>query len=196
VPDTLTPSEVAQVLEVQPRTVRRMAETYEAVFGELPRVRPKEDRSPRLWTLEAVRRVQVAHLALRSGRVGSLEHALVLVRDGAELPVVAAEEESGQGADNLSAQLAEVQALLKVQGRELARLRELVEGQARALPSVAAPVLEEDMRRAVREEVQAGLDPERLRVVLHASTLTPQRRSGWVVSLATCAMRMLNKFTG
>lgn len=67
VADTLAPGEVAQVLRVQPRAVRRIAETYEAVFEELPRVRPEEDRSPRLWTMEAVRRVQVAHLALKSG---------------------------------------------------------------------------------------------------------------------------------
>lgn len=186
-PDTLTPGDVAQVLGVQPRTVRRMAETYEAVFGELPRVRPEEDRSSRLWTVEAVRRVQVAHLALRSGKVGSLEHALVLVRDGAELPVVAAESASGQGADNLTAQLAELRALLEVQGRELTLLRELVEGQTRALPGVAAPVLEEDVRRAVREEVQAGLDPERLRVVLHASP--SWRRSGWRAFLTALAGR-------
>jgi len=189
VPDTLTPGEVAQVLGVQPRTVRRMAETYEAVFEELPRVRPEENRSPRLWTAEAVRRVQVAHLALRSGKVGSLEHALVLVRDGAELPVVAAAEESGQGADNMAAQLAELRALLEVQGRELVRLRELVEGQVRALSDVAAPMLEEDVRRAVREEVQVGLNPERLRVVLHASTSLPQRRSGWSGLLAALAGR-------
>lgn len=177
------------MLGVQPRTVRRMAETYEAVFEELPRVRPEEDRSPRLWTVEAVRRVQVAHLALRSGKVASLEHALALVRDGADLPVVAVEPESGQGADTVAAQLAELRALLEVQGRELARLRELVEGQARALPDVAAPVLEEDMRRAVREEVQAGLDPERLRVALHASTPAPQRRLGWRAFLAALAGR-------
>ena len=185
--DTLTPGEVAQVLGVQPRTVRRMAETYEAVFGELPRVRPEEDRSPRLWTAEALRRVQVAHLALRSGKVGSLEHALVLVRDGAELPLVAAEPEGGQGADTVAAQFAELRALLEVQGRELVRLRELVEGQTRALPDLAAPVLEEDVRHAVREEVQAGLDPERLRVALHAST--PRRRSGWWAFLAALAGR-------
>lgn len=176
------------MLGVQPRTVRRMAETYEAVFEELPRVRPEEDRSPRLWTAEAVRRVQVAHLALRSGKVSSLEHALVLVRDGAELPV-AAEPESGQEAVKLAAQLAELRALLEAQGRELVHLRELMEGQARALPSVVPPVLEEDVRRAVREEVQAGLDPDRLRVALHASTSAPQRRSGWWAFLVTLAGR-------
>lgn len=174
------------MLGVQPRTVRRMAETYETVFEELPRVRPEEDRSPRLRTVEAVRRVQVAYLALRSGRVASLEHALVLVRDGAELPVVA-EPESGQGAGNLSAQLMELRALLEVQGHELARLRELIEGRTRALPDVAVPVLDEDMRRAVREEVQASLDPERLRVALHAST--PEQRLGWWALLATLASR-------
>jgi len=165
-----------------------MAETYEAVFDELPRVRPEEDRSPRLWTTEAVRRVQVAHLALRSGKVGSLEHALVLVRDGVELPVTA-ESESGQGAVNLSAQLAEVRMLLEVQGRELGRLHELMEGQARTLPDLAAPVLEEDMRRAVREEVQAGLDPERLRVALNASTPSPQHQSKWRALLAVLVKR-------
>lgn len=196
VADTLTPGEVAQALGVQPRTVRRMAETYEAVFEELPRVRPEEDRSPRLWTLEAVRRVQVAHLALRSGKVGSLEYALALVRDGAELPVVAAEPESGQGADNLSVQLVEMRALLEAQGRELARLRELVEGQARALPDVVVPMLEENMRRAVRGEVHAGLAPERLRVALHASDSTPQRRAEWRAFLAALAGRRCLQLTG
>lgn len=100
------------MLGVQPRTVRRMAETYEVVFEELPRVRPEEERSPGLWTVEAVPRVQVAHLALRSGKVGSLEHALVLVRDGAELSVVTAGMESGQGADTVAAHLVELRALL------------------------------------------------------------------------------------
>ncbi|BDP44924.1 hypothetical protein DAETH_48930 (plasmid) [Deinococcus aetherius] len=168
------------MLGVQPRTVRRMAETYESVFGELPRVRPEEDRSPRLWTAEAVRRVQVAHLALKSGKVSSLEHALVLVRDGAELPVVAASE-SGQEAATLSAQIAQLKTLLEAQGRELASLRELVQAQTRELPEVdpPAPEGEDDLRHAIREEVQAALNPERLRVALHASTPAPQRPSGW-----------------
>lgn len=178
--DVLTPREAAQTLGVQSRTIRRMAETYEAVFGELPRVRPDEDRSPRLWPAEAVRRVQVAHFALKSGKVASLEHALTLVRDGAELPA-GTEHEGGQAAVNLSAQFVELKALLEAQGRELARLRALVQDRARELPSTVAPALEgsDEVRRAVREEVQVALDPERLRIALHAAAPTPRRRSGW-----------------
>ena len=117
--DTLTPGEVAAHLKVSAPTVRRMATVYEQVFEPLDR----DTKRHRLWSLDALRRVQVAHAAVSTGRVTSLERALVMVRDGVDLParVVLPVE-----LDTLSELLVEVRslrALVEVQGRELAALR-------------------------------------------------------------------------
>jgi len=174
----MTPGEVADHLRVSAPTVRRMAKHYEDVFGLLPR----DERDRRLWPLEAVRRVQAAHQALGSGRVVSLERALELVRDGEELPVRVTLPVERDVLAELLEEVRALRALTEAQGRELAHLREVVQGPSRELPPVTtAQAVErtEDVRGAVREEVQAALDPERLRVALHASTPAPQRPSGW-----------------
>lgn len=175
--EIMTPGEVADHLRVSAPTVRRMAKHYEEVFGVLPR----DERDRRLWPLEAVRRVQAAHQALGSGRLASLERALELVRDGEELPQRVTLPVERDVLVELLEEVRALRALTEAQGRELAHLREVVQGQGRELPPATAQAVErtEEVRGAVREEVQAALDPERLRVALHASTPPPRRPSGW-----------------
>lgn len=177
--DGLTTGEVAQHLGLSPASVRRIAQQYEAVFGDLPR----DEQARRLWPLEAVRRVQVAHQALGSGRVTSLTQALELVRDGEELPQQVTLPVERDVLDELLREVRALRALSEAQARELAELRELV-GAGRELPRVSAqapeqPEQPEPLRDVVQQEVQAALDPERLRVALHAATPAPRRSRWW-----------------
>ena len=162
--DLLTPGEVASQLGVQDRTVRRMAAAYESVFEELPRLRPNDDRSPRLWPVDAARRVQVAHLALKSGKVPSLEQALVVVRDGGDLPVKT-EPLTGQVPDTLSTDLlvellTEVQAI-RAENAELAYEVQALRAEvaaSRVLPLLADVVADEQEVR-VAAAVATALPP-------------------------------------
>jgi hypothetical protein len=175
---TLTPREVEEALGLSAPATRRAAVTYEAAFGPLPRVRGQE--GPRRWPLEALRRVQVAHAALEAGRVPSLEHALILIREGQELP---SPVELPERSDPAAVLLSLVEALRG----EVAQLRqELATTQLQALP-VPAPT-EEALRAVIRQELAEALSDhsperaasemravvqdelERLRVLLHAST--------------------------
>lgn len=176
----MTPGEVAAHLRVSAPTVRRMAAAYEGVFGPLPR----GEHGARRWPVEAVRQVQAAHQALGTGRVSSLERALALVRDGAELPerVVLP-----NGQDPLGELLAEVRTLrlvVEAQAAELGALRELVQGRALPAPPPAHPPAAHpsaEVGEAVQDAMRAALSPERLRVALHAAAPpAPPRRSWWV----------------
>jgi DNA-binding transcriptional MerR regulator len=130
----LTPAEAAQLLGVQPRTIRRMAETYEAIFGELPRKCAGKKGSPRLWTQEAVHRVQTAHIAQKSGKVVSLELALEMLKVDHVLPTQPETAQvSRQELTNILAQLAELRTLVEAQEHELACLRKLTEERAQKM---------------------------------------------------------------
>lgn len=170
----MTPGEVASHLRVSAASVRRMAASYEGVFGPLPRSRGQD--GPRLWPVDAVRRVQVAHDALNTGKVTSLERALELVRDGADLPQRVTLPAEGDALVELLAEVRALRALAEAQGRELAALREIVAGRELPAPTAQAPLTPEpvDVGNAVQDAVKVALDPERLRVALHA-TERPRR---------------------
>lgn len=184
---TLTPGDVAGHLKVSGATVRRMASAYEKIFGPLAR----DGKQHRVWSLEAVRRVQVAHEALNTGQVTSLENALILVRDGDALPVRA---ELPVRSDALAELLTEVRALrtlAEVQGRELTALRAEMAGRQvlPALEPAGAELLAEV--QALREAVtaQGEREVERYRLTAHVAPLGDQdgrRQRGvrsWLASL-------------
>lgn len=114
-PDTLTPGALAARLSVADRTVRRMAEAYEAVHGQLPRDR----RGHRLFPVEAADRLEVAARALRSAPGASMVEVLTAQRDGLPMPRHA---DVPPPADTLAPLLAEIRALRL----ELVDLRALV----------------------------------------------------------------------
>jgi DNA-binding transcriptional MerR regulator len=162
--EPLTPGEVAQQLKVSAPTVRRMGTAYEEVFGALPR----DARGHRIWSLDAVRRVQAAHTAVGSGKVTSLEAALRMVQDGAELPARTVLPVESDVLSELLAEVRSLRALAEAQGRELAALRSAL-AESRALP---APVGTGDLAAEVatlREQLtaQGERQAERLRVLAH-----------------------------
>jgi len=144
---TLTPREVEQALGLSAPTVRRAAVAYEGVFGPLPRLRGQD--GPRQWPGEAVRRVQVAHAALDSGRVTSMEHALRLIYDGQDLPT---RPDLPARPDPIREMAATVEALRL----EVAALREQVAAApARELPAPGPSA--EQVREIIRDEIGAAL---------------------------------------
>ena len=168
----LTPGEVAETLGVSAPTVRRLAVAYEAVFESMAR----GGRGGRLWNLETVRRFQVAHEALASGRVASLEAALTLIRDGEALPersdLPTRPDHVGKLLNAVEALQAEVVQLR----RELAARDERV-GERLALP--ASGTAPEVLREVVREEIGAALDPERLWTALRVTAQHKAPQSFW-----------------
>ena len=73
-----TPAEVAARLGVNDSQARRVARTYEKVYGPLG----KDSRRARLFTSSALERIEAAHAAIAAGQYASLEAALVGQRDG------------------------------------------------------------------------------------------------------------------
>lgn len=74
-----TPRQVAEALGVSPSGLRRLAEIYAAVCGELPR--DPRSRS-RLWPPRAVRELATARRLVAGKRAASVSEALVSLRQG------------------------------------------------------------------------------------------------------------------
>ena len=138
--DVMTPGEVADHLQVSAPTVRRMAGAYELVFGPLER----DSRRHRAWSLDAVRRVQVAHAALSTGKITSLEAALQMVRDGLDLPVPTVLPVQHDVLAELLAEVRGLRVLAEAQGRELTALRSaMTENRVLPVPGFADDELAE-----------------------------------------------------
>lgn len=129
------PGEVAAALGVSGSTFRRISQDYEGVFSPLPR----DGNNRRLWTVEAARRVQLAHEAVREGRADSTRAALELLRDGRHLPARA--DLDHPPAPDVGRALAQVEAQVQAQGDHLARLVQALDARdaelAGALHAVA-----------------------------------------------------------
>ena len=178
----MTPAEVAAHLRVSAPTVRRMAASYELVMGLLPR----DQRGARRWPMEAVRQVQAAHQALATGRVASLERALELVRDGAELPERVTLSATPDPLVELVAEIRALRLVVEAQSAELASLRELVQRRELPAPTPAHPPADPpsgELQEAVQDAVRAALDPERLRVALHATAPGERPKRGVLARL-------------
>ena len=156
--DILTPGEVAEYLGVSAPTVRRMAKAYELVYGPLPR----DVRSHRAWSLDAVQRVQIAHGAVSTGRVTSLEAALQMVRDGLDLPVPTVLPVQHDVLAELLAEVRGLRALAEAQGRELVALRSaMTEGRALPAPGLAGDKLAREVVTAHPEPMVERVKPDR-----------------------------------
>ena len=114
-------------------TLRRHAQTYEELFGPLPR-----ERDQRRWPLDAVQHMQVAYQALAAQQVASIGLALALVRDGQALPEFAEIPDFPMPAfaAHLLDELRHLRALFEEQRLELASLRQEVY-TLRTLPAPA-----------------------------------------------------------
>lgn len=77
----LTAREVAERLGLSTSQVRRHAQAYERVYGELG----KDSRGHRYYTLKVVEQLEAAHLAVVEGRAVSVESVLIAERDGRSL---------------------------------------------------------------------------------------------------------------
>ena len=75
---TLTPGALAVRLSVSDRTVRRLADAYSEVYGELPR----DQRQHRQFPLEAVLRLEAAAVLMHSAPGSSTIEILTALRDG------------------------------------------------------------------------------------------------------------------
>ncbi len=89
--DTLVmpPFAAAQRLGIADSTLRRLAPTYERVYGPLPwetGKTGKKEGGGRMWPESAVRRVEEARAFVTAGHAKSLESALEAIREGAHLP--------------------------------------------------------------------------------------------------------------
>ncbi len=115
------PEDVAKHLGISSAGLRRLAVIYERVYGELPR----SPNRGRLWTGDAVERLESARLAVQQGRAVSVEAALAGLRAGAE-PIEA------QPAVTTTSPTTSSQPLGALVG-ELRALREAVEEQNRRL---------------------------------------------------------------
>src|SRR3712207_1696283 len=74
------PEDVAKRLGISSAGLRRLAVIYERVYEQLPR----SPNRGRLWTGDAVERLESARLAVQQGRAVSVEAALAGLRAGAE----------------------------------------------------------------------------------------------------------------
>ena len=125
--DLLSPGDLTARMSVTERTVRRMAEAYEVVYGPLPR---DPRRGFRLYPLEAVERLEQGARTLRATPGASMADVLTSQRDG--LPMHHAAHPAP--ADALTPILDELRALRS----DVADLRALV---AALVSGTAAPAI-------------------------------------------------------
>lgn len=74
--------EVAQRLGITPAGLRRLADIYGEVYEPLQRDTHYNNR--RLWTLDAVERLEAARALVKADRARSIKAALVMLKDGSE----------------------------------------------------------------------------------------------------------------
>lgn len=81
------PREAARLLEVSGSGLRRLAEIYAEVHGELPRDdSTKGERKARLWPAEALERLQAARALVQANRYPSIKEALEALEHGEVAP--------------------------------------------------------------------------------------------------------------
>lgn len=128
------PEQAAGQLAVSGAGLRRLAVIYERVHGDLPR----DQRSGRLWTQEAIERLARAREMVQGGRAPSVDAALRAEAAGEDadpwpVPRSAARDDLAP----LVEELRRLREAVEVQGETLARLEEENRALRQALP--AAP---------------------------------------------------------
>lgn len=157
----LNPGDVARRLGVSPSGLRRLAGVYAELYGALPK---DSSGTTRLWSPEAVRRLEAARALMAAGQARSIKDALLAVEGGAAPPVEVMAHDGWVEAA-LGVVAARLEAVLASNERlevEVAALRAEVEA-ARALPLSASP---ERIDRALEVEMRQGyVDAERAAAV-------------------------------
>ena len=128
----LNPGDVARRLGVSPSGLRRLAGVYAELYGELPK---DSSGTSRLWSPEAVRRLDAARALMAAGQARSIRDALLAVEGGAAPPVEVMAHD-GRVAAALGVVAARLEAVLASNERlegEVAALRAEV-AESRALP--------------------------------------------------------------
>ncbi len=133
----LSPGEAARRLGVSPSGLRRLAGAYGEIYGDLPK---DSSGTSRVWSVEAVRRLEAARALLSAGQARSIKDALRAVEGGAALPVdILAHDRRVEAA--LGVVAARLEAVLDSNRRleaEVAALHEEVAG-LKALPAFERP---------------------------------------------------------
>lgn len=141
-----SPRTAATLLGVSPSGLRRLAEIYSAVCGELPR--DPRTRS-RLWPEEALAELSGARELVLGNRAGSIREALESIRRGDNEPPSLDRrpgvEPNGAERAELVAELRELRSELGDIRTELAQVRETAAGLLNRLDALAA-----DSQRAQR----------------------------------------------
>jgi hypothetical protein len=149
----LTPGEAARQLGVSPSGLRRLAVIYGEVYGDLQK---DAGGTSRIWTQEAVVRLQRARALMAAGQARSVKDALIAVEGGAS-PRVEVAVSGGDVAAALGMVATQLEAVLESNRRleaEVAALR--LEVEARALPPGASP---ERIDRALEVEMASERPP-------------------------------------
>lgn len=140
-----SPQDVAATFGISTAGLRRLAPSYERVYGELAR----DPRLGRMWTQGAVDRLSTARSAVSQGRYVSVEQALSALANGEDIEAGPAHTEETR--DDLVAQLlSEIRGLREAVERQNA----LVEQQGERLaalesPRPDAPLTDEERRRSL-----------------------------------------------
>jgi len=156
--------EVAQRLGITPAGLRRLADIYGVVYEPLQRDTHYNNR--RLWTLEAVERLEAARALVKADRARSIKAALMMLKGGSEAsheamvlsskevskdPLLLAVLEHVQRLEALTeTNRAATQPLLD----EVRLLREQVEKQNELLAELTRPQLEQGKRVGPLEAVR------------------------------------------
>lgn len=156
---TFMPGDIAAQLGVSGSTFRRISQDYEQVFDPLPR----DQQNRRNWTPEAVRRVVLAHEAVREGYAESTRAALLTLKEGGEL-VRREGAPIPPDAGGALAKLDDLAAQVQRQGEGIAQLlRGLDERDTEIAAALRALANAQDAQaqalRELREEVRARPAP-------------------------------------
>lgn len=151
-----SPRAAATLLGVSPSGLRRLAEIYSSVCGELPR--DPRTRS-RLWPEEALAELSGARELVLGNRAASIREALESIRRGDNEPAPIGRRAGGGQDDEeraeLIAELRELRGELIDVRRELARARETTSEVLHRLDALAADA-ERSQRRSGEMMGQAG----------------------------------------
>lgn len=132
-----TAGQAAQQLEVSASGLRRLANAYESVFGDLPREPGTQARG---YPEEAVERIRAARRGVEVGQYKSTQAALGALKRGVSVDAGAEEAVQPDASQSVSGQalrvlVAEMQAMRT----EIERVRIMVEERDRAQLSQNAP---------------------------------------------------------
>jgi hypothetical protein len=167
------PREAARLLEVSGSGLRRLAEIYAEVHGELPRDEStKGERKARLWPAEALERLQKARALVDAKRYGSIRDALEALERGevapeASPPAVPPADELRRRVEALAALPGQLGELEARQAEALTLLRDLLAKVERLEQTVSEQQRESlekqaaELRASARDDEKPALQPPR-----------------------------------